>query len=179
MSCLRQHACLDDPIGAGAAGNPIGPIQRRWRQKLAPSFLGPERQGSRPPASSSRRDPRGGPLMRIARCGHPTSSRRGPVGYCDACRPIVDLRMRLRQAGKLARKRGDLPRIVKLLRAIAQDPSTYELDLELKANAARAAREAATRAAATPVEPAARTLPPGASGRPRDPDAVDWATKQW
>lgn len=125
------------------------------------------------------------PLVRTARCGHPATSRRGPVGYCDACRPIVDLRSRLRQAAKLARKRGDLPLLVKHLRAIASDPSAHELGLERLEATARAAREAAALAAAAraaAVEPAPpRPLPPLSRRSLADPDDVtsDWLTKRW
>jgi hypothetical protein len=114
--------------------------------------------------------------VRIARCGHPATSRRGPVGYCDACRPIVDLRMRLRQAAKLARKRGDMPLLVKQLRAIAADPSAHELDLQRRAAAARAEREAkAAAAAATKESVASRPLP--ASARPAAGPDEGWIDK--
>jgi hypothetical protein len=116
--------------------------------------------------------------VRIARCGHPATARRGPVGWCDECRPFAELALRLRQAARLARKRGDLPLTAKLVRAIARDPLTYELDPERRAAAARAEREteAAVAAAEAARQPASsRPLP--ASARPAAGSDEGWIEK--
>jgi hypothetical protein len=117
--------------------------------------------------------------VRIARCGHPATARRGPVGWCDECRPFAELALRLRQAARLARKRGDLPLTTKLLRAIARDPKTHELELDVQAAAARAAHEAAAAAAAKAAAVASAPRPTITSRPLRDPDAVDWLNKEF
>jgi hypothetical protein len=104
-------------------------------------------------------------MRRVGACGHEIEATRGPLGFCDACRPLRDIAMRLRQAALAAAADGHTA-LAAELGAMAEDPRAA-----IAAAAAREAEAAAAQEVAPAVEPSS---PPRASSRIA---AEDWGSR--